>query len=178
MVNKPKKLIVRCGVRTHALSRVPELKSGALDHSANLTWWHEGVPIQNSSHQYCFILCNMFFTFPIPFSLSQSWNFTQMKTRNKNERNDLDYFCIVFCLEHEKSRHMSTARTKQMICLHKMGGGGCNSTSLVLHFTTLWYVEQNCWGVELRKLLSIRIRERRGDVVNWGWEKRNWDIST
>ncbi len=31
------KIIVRCGVRTHALSRVPELKSGALDHSANLT---------------------------------------------------------------------------------------------------------------------------------------------
>ena len=28
---------VRCGVRTHALFRVPELKSGALDHSANLT---------------------------------------------------------------------------------------------------------------------------------------------
>lgn len=29
--------IVRCGVRTHALSREPELKSGALDRSANLT---------------------------------------------------------------------------------------------------------------------------------------------
>ena len=28
---------VRCGVRTHARLRVPELKSGALDHSANLT---------------------------------------------------------------------------------------------------------------------------------------------
>ena len=28
---------VRCGVRTHALLREPELKSGALDHSANLT---------------------------------------------------------------------------------------------------------------------------------------------
>ena len=28
---------VRCGVRTHAHFRVPELKSGALDHSANLT---------------------------------------------------------------------------------------------------------------------------------------------
>jgi hypothetical protein len=35
--NKIKMFIVRCGVRTHALSRVPELKSGALDHSANLT---------------------------------------------------------------------------------------------------------------------------------------------
>ena len=37
-----KDCIVRCGVRTHALSREPELKSGALDHSANLTlciWW-------------------------------------------------------------------------------------------------------------------------------------------
>ena len=32
-----KDCIVRCGVRTHALSREPELKSGALDHSANLT---------------------------------------------------------------------------------------------------------------------------------------------
>ena len=31
------KIIVRCGVRTHALIRVPELKSGALDRSANLT---------------------------------------------------------------------------------------------------------------------------------------------
>ena len=29
--------VVRCGVRTHALLREPELKSGALDHSANLT---------------------------------------------------------------------------------------------------------------------------------------------
>ena len=57
-----------------------------------------------------------------------------MKTRNKNERNDLDYFCIVFCLEHEKSRHMSTARTKQMICLHKMGVGGCSSTSNVTFY--------------------------------------------
>ena len=28
---------VRCGVRTHAHFHVPELKSGALDHSANLT---------------------------------------------------------------------------------------------------------------------------------------------
>ena len=28
---------VRSGVRTHALIRVPELKSGALDHSAILT---------------------------------------------------------------------------------------------------------------------------------------------
>ena len=28
---------VRCGVRTHAHLRVPELKSGALDRSANLT---------------------------------------------------------------------------------------------------------------------------------------------
>ena len=33
---------VRCGVRTHAHIRVPELKSGALDHSANLTWYIEG----------------------------------------------------------------------------------------------------------------------------------------
>ena len=32
-----KYLCVRCGVRTHARLRVPELKSGALDHSANLT---------------------------------------------------------------------------------------------------------------------------------------------
>ena len=32
-----KKLCVRSGVRTHALFRVPELKSGALDHSAILT---------------------------------------------------------------------------------------------------------------------------------------------
>ena len=28
---------VKCGVRTHAHFRVPELKSGALDRSANLT---------------------------------------------------------------------------------------------------------------------------------------------
>ena len=28
---------VRCGVRTHALFRESELKSDALDHSANLT---------------------------------------------------------------------------------------------------------------------------------------------
>ena len=34
---RPKGCFVRCGVRTHALSREPELKSGALDHSANLT---------------------------------------------------------------------------------------------------------------------------------------------
>ena len=34
---RAKDCIVRCGVRTHALSREPELKSGALDHSANLT---------------------------------------------------------------------------------------------------------------------------------------------
>ena len=33
-----KMCIVRCGVRTHALLRVSELKSDALDHSANLTW--------------------------------------------------------------------------------------------------------------------------------------------
>ena len=32
-----KNYLVRCGVRTHALSREPELKSGALDLSANLT---------------------------------------------------------------------------------------------------------------------------------------------
>ena len=30
-------LTVKCGVRTHAHFRVPELKSGALDRSANLT---------------------------------------------------------------------------------------------------------------------------------------------
>ena len=35
-----KKIDVRCGVRTHAHIRVPELKSGALDHSANLTCWY------------------------------------------------------------------------------------------------------------------------------------------
>ena len=35
--NIHKKKIVRCGVRTHAPSREPELKSGALDRSANLT---------------------------------------------------------------------------------------------------------------------------------------------
>ena len=29
--------LVKCGVRTHAHFRVPELKSGALDRSANLT---------------------------------------------------------------------------------------------------------------------------------------------
>ena len=34
---KVQKYLVRCGVRTHAHSRVPELKSGALDRSANLT---------------------------------------------------------------------------------------------------------------------------------------------
>ena len=33
--------IVRCGVRTHAHFREPELKSGALDRSANLTWMNE-----------------------------------------------------------------------------------------------------------------------------------------
>ena len=32
-----KRIDVRCGVRTHAHIRVPELKSGALDRSANLT---------------------------------------------------------------------------------------------------------------------------------------------
>ena len=32
-----KNVSVRCGVRTHAHFRVPELKSGALDRSANLT---------------------------------------------------------------------------------------------------------------------------------------------
>ena len=32
------KTYVRCGVRTHALFQEPELKSGALDHSANLTY--------------------------------------------------------------------------------------------------------------------------------------------
>ena len=34
---------VRCGVRTHARLRVPELKSGALDHSANLTRLEEHI---------------------------------------------------------------------------------------------------------------------------------------
>ena len=34
---KGQNTFVRCGVRTHALLREPELKSGALDHSANLT---------------------------------------------------------------------------------------------------------------------------------------------
>ena len=34
---KPHAKTVRCGVRTHALQRVSELKSDALDHSANLT---------------------------------------------------------------------------------------------------------------------------------------------
>ena len=34
---KRKKIFVKCGVRTHAHFRVPELKSGALDRSANLT---------------------------------------------------------------------------------------------------------------------------------------------
>ena len=37
LLNRKKRFIVRCGVRTHARIRVPELKSGALDHSANLT---------------------------------------------------------------------------------------------------------------------------------------------
>ena len=32
---------VRCGVRTHAPLREPELKSGALDRSANLTSCHK-----------------------------------------------------------------------------------------------------------------------------------------
>ena len=30
-------MFVRCGVRTHAFLRISELKSDALDHSANLT---------------------------------------------------------------------------------------------------------------------------------------------
>ena len=34
---KIKNQFVRCGVRTHALFRVSELKSDALDRSANLT---------------------------------------------------------------------------------------------------------------------------------------------
>ena len=37
-------VIVRCGVRTHAIFRLWELKSHALDHSANLTrwiWWSD-----------------------------------------------------------------------------------------------------------------------------------------
>ena len=34
-------LFVRCGVRTHAHFREPELKSGALDRSANLTSMNE-----------------------------------------------------------------------------------------------------------------------------------------
>ena len=34
---RKKYFIVRCGVRTHALFRVSELKSDALDRSANLT---------------------------------------------------------------------------------------------------------------------------------------------
>lgn len=36
-MRKKKRVRVRGGVRTHALIRVPELKSGALDHSATLT---------------------------------------------------------------------------------------------------------------------------------------------
>ena len=36
-LRRKSQLIVRCGVRTHAHFRVPELKSGALDRSANLT---------------------------------------------------------------------------------------------------------------------------------------------
>ena len=36
-------LFVRCGVRTHAHFREPELKSGALDRSANLTSMNESV---------------------------------------------------------------------------------------------------------------------------------------
>ena len=35
--SKKKEIFVKCGVRTHAHFRVPELKSGALDRSANLT---------------------------------------------------------------------------------------------------------------------------------------------
>ena len=31
------KFFVRCGIRTHVQLTVPELESGALDHSANLT---------------------------------------------------------------------------------------------------------------------------------------------
>ena len=34
---KVKTFFVKCGVRTHAHLRVPELKSAALDRSANLT---------------------------------------------------------------------------------------------------------------------------------------------
>ena len=37
IAKKKKNTFVRCGVRTHAHVREPELKSGALDHSANLT---------------------------------------------------------------------------------------------------------------------------------------------
>ena len=41
-----KKVIVRCGVRTHAHNREPELKSGALDRSANLTELGEMVGVE------------------------------------------------------------------------------------------------------------------------------------
>ena len=48
---KIKKILnVRCGVRTHAHIRVPELKSGALDHSANLTWYIKGNHSPHDKH--------------------------------------------------------------------------------------------------------------------------------
>lgn len=36
--NEKKKTFAKCGVRTHAPYREPELKSGALDRSANLAY--------------------------------------------------------------------------------------------------------------------------------------------
>ena len=41
------KYFARCGVRTHALIRVPELKSGALDRSANLACCEKWVNFMN-----------------------------------------------------------------------------------------------------------------------------------
>ena len=48
-------LTVKCGVRTHAHFRVPELKSGALDRSANLTWVRESetFAVYQSTVQLC-----------------------------------------------------------------------------------------------------------------------------
>ena len=50
---------VRCGVRTHAHIRVPELKSGALDHSANLTWYVNGNHFLHDNHITKFICLDL-----------------------------------------------------------------------------------------------------------------------
>ena len=125
-VEKNKKEDVRSGVRTHASFRRPELKSGALDRSAILTWCRNvvnGIFQQNfdknnrqmtSIDEYFNKLSSILI---VSMRNMQIFQFTS-KIENMNEKVMLYlYWCRLFTVQHIQSNLVIYACLCFVCCL-------------------------------------------------------------